>query len=187
MHKQNLIIYEYNELFNILLELEDKLSFKIIKADSASINSEILKKYENYLILSKKNIHHLENCITIEKLPCKLTSLVEKLNIKYLRNKYNQQSNIRINNFFLDLNSRTLFSNEKKLSLTEKETEIIKFLFFSNKPIKISELQFQVWGHKKILETHTVETHIYRLRKKIQSSFNENDFIRSNKLGYFIK
>ena len=54
MHKQNLIIYEYNELFNILLELEDKLSFKIIKADSASINSEILKKYENYLILSKK-------------------------------------------------------------------------------------------------------------------------------------
>ena len=73
------------------------------------------------------------------------------------------------------------------MSLTEKETEIIKFLFFSNKPIKISELQFQVWGHKKILETHTVETHIYRLRKKIQSSFNENDFIRSNKLGYFIK
>ena len=57
MHKQNLIIYEYNELFNILLELEDKLSFKIIKADSASINSEILKKYENYLILSKKNIN----------------------------------------------------------------------------------------------------------------------------------
>ena len=71
--------------------------------------------------------------------------------------------------------------------MTERETNIITFLNNAKKPIKISKLQAEVWGHNSKLETHTVETHIYRLRKKINQSFNDNNFITSSKQGYSIK
>ena len=73
------------------------------------------------------------------------------------------------------------------LSLTEKETKILNFLNNSKKPITISNLQSEVWGHKLKLETHTVETHVYRLRKKVEKKFNDKSFIISLKNGYKIK
>ena len=73
------------------------------------------------------------------------------------------------------------------LDLTEKEVHIISFLIDSNKPVNISKLQSEVWGHSSKLDTHTVETHIYRLRKKISSKFKDDDFIHSTKSGYSIK
>ena len=73
------------------------------------------------------------------------------------------------------------------IDLTEKEVNIIIFLKDSKKPVKISQLQSEVWGHNSKLETHTVETHIYRLRKKLSDTFKDDDFIKSSKLGYIIK
>ena len=75
----------------------------------------------------------------------------------------------------------------KLIKLTEKECEVIIYLSESNKTISIENLQLNVWGHQSQLETHTVETHIYRLRKKISENFNDNDFISSEKNGYKIK
>ena len=77
--------------------------------------------------------------------------------------------------------------NNKILSLTEKELKIINFLSSSNKNITINELQSNVWGHKSKLETHTVETHVYRLRKKVEKKFNDRLFIMSVKNGYKIQ
>ena len=71
--------------------------------------------------------------------------------------------------------------------MTEKETKIIKFLKSSKKPVTIMELQKKVWGYKSDLETHTVETHVYRLRKKMLDRFKDRDFITSFKNGYIIK
>ena len=71
--------------------------------------------------------------------------------------------------------------------MTEKEADIIIFLKNSKKPVSIDELQTHVWGHSSKLDTHTVETHIYRLRKKISKKFNNNKFIISTKEGYNIK
>ena len=73
------------------------------------------------------------------------------------------------------------------LKLTEKEINIIKFLSKSNKPVSVNELQNKVWSYQSDIETHTVETHIYRLRKKILKTFNDNKFIISKKNGYQIK
>ena len=73
------------------------------------------------------------------------------------------------------------------LDLTEREANIIVFLNNSKKPVKISKLQTEVWGHNSKLETHTVETHIYRLRKKINDVFEDKNFIKSSKFGYIIK
>ena len=70
--------------------------------------------------------------------------------------------------------------------LTEKEAKIIDFLNNSNDAVTVQLLQKNVWGHKSKLDTHTVETHIYRLRKKILTMFNDNNFIKSKKSGYYI-
>jgi len=74
-----------------------------------------------------------------------------------------------------------------KLKLTEKEINTIKYLSNSNQPVGIDELQKMVWSYQSDIETHTVETHIYRLRKKILNTFNDNEFIVSKKNGYQIK
>ena len=80
-----------------------------------------------------------------------------------------------------------MFDDKNELNLTEKEADIIIYLKKSEKSISIDELQTKVWGHSSKLDTHTVETHIYRLRKKISNKFNNHDFIKSTKLGYNIK
>ena len=87
----------------------------------------------------------------------------------------------------MNLNSRKIYNDNNELDLTEKEAEIIIFLKKSQKPVTINKLQIEVWGHSSKLETHTVETHIYRLRKKIADVFNNSDFIKSTKSGYVIK
>ena len=79
-----------------------------------------------------------------------------------------------------------MFKENKVLSLTEKEALIISFLNNAKNAASIKELQKNVWGYKSKLETHTVETHVYRLRKKILKTFDDNNFIKSLKLGYKI-
>ena len=86
--------------------------------------------------------------------------------------------------YYFDLNDRTIFKKEKKVKLTEKELQLILYLDFKKVPQNIIKLQNEIWGYNKELETHTVETHIYRLRKKIQKEFNDEQFIKSNKKGY---
>ena len=87
----------------------------------------------------------------------------------------------------MDLNSRTISIENKSLKLTEREMEIILFLNDCKTPQKINDLQNKVWSYSSELETHTVETHIYRLRKKISNSFQDEHFIISTDNGYFIE
>ena len=80
-----------------------------------------------------------------------------------------------------------MFINENRLKLTEKEINTITYLSKSNKPVSIDELQEKVWSYQSDMETHTVETHIYRLRKKILDKFDDRELIISEKDGYQIK
>ena len=95
-------------------------------------------------------------------------------------------SDIIIGAYKIDLNSRLIYRDNLSLKLTEKEINSILFLSKNKKPVSIKELQLNVWGHKSQLETHTVETHIYRLRKKIFKIFNDKNFIFSGTNGYEI-
>ena len=83
-------------------------------------------------------------------------------------------------------NSRILKKSDHELKLTEREIDTIIFLKNENKPVKVDVLQKKVWKYAEDLETHTVETHIYRLRKKIKDTFNDDTFIQSKKDGYII-
>jgi len=187
MNNQILIIYDFPILFDILNEIKTNLNFKLLNVSKSEFSKTKYNKFENFLIISKKKILKLENQILIDSFPIKITKIIETINIKFLKNKFNQQSEIDIGLYSLNLNSRKIYNDNNELDLTEKEAEIIIFLKKSQKPVTINKLQIEVWGHSSKLETHTVETHIYRLRKKIADVFNNSDFIKSTKSGYVIK
>jgi len=184
MNNENLVIYDFEILYEILNEISDHLNFKL--TNIKKITDLDLDAQNNYLILSDKKIKDIENQIVINNFPIDIVKLIENINIKFLKKKYSQQSEIDLGVYKLNLNSRKIFNNEKSLNLTEREANIIVFLNNSKNPVKISKLQTEVWGHNSKLETHTVETHIYRLRKKINNIFEDKNFIKSSKSGYII-
>tara|TARA_B100000029_G_scaffold366027_1_gene359392 strand:+ start:123 stop:695 length:573 start_codon:yes stop_codon:yes gene_type:complete len=190
MIKQSLIIYNLPVLFNILNEIKENLKFdlyNIIESDKLSLVNK--KDYGNYLILTdlKNKISNINNQLIIEDFPININSIVEKTNIGLLKQRFNDQSEIILGNYKVDINSREIFNKYKRLKLTEKEIDIILFLQSAKNNKTVENLQKEVWGHNSSLETHTVETHIYRLRKKINSTFKDENFIISTKNGYKIK
>ena len=184
---QNLIIYKFTSLYHILEELGLDLNFRIISVDSKISLNEKLKNLKNYIIISNKKYPDLDNQFVLEKIPINIFRLIEKINIEFLKIQFNSQSHIKLNNYTIDLNSREMFIESTKLKLTEKEINTITYLSKSIKPVSIDELQEKVWSYQSDIETHTVETHVYRLRKKISNTFNDNEFIVSKKNGYQIK
>tara|TARA_X000000950_G_scaffold276832_1_gene365357 strand:+ start:481 stop:1044 length:564 start_codon:yes stop_codon:yes gene_type:complete len=183
---QYLIIYRLSPLYHTLKELENDLNIKILEAtDEKSLNN-VVSNLQNYLIITSKKISAKNDYIKLDKLPIKLSKLLENLNIKFLKIKFNDQSKIKIKNYLINLNSREIYSNNINLKLTEKEINTIIYLFNKKKPVSIQELQINVWGYRSGMETHTVETHIYRLRKKILKTFNDENLLLSKKNGYQI-
>ena len=191
---QSVFIINFDSLYEFLDEIKENLFFKIIKFE----NEENFKKnidldIVNYLIISKTD-HKLllnnnitdKNLLVFNDLPLSLKKLIELINIKLIKLKFNQQSKTIIKGYELNLNSKFFSKDRLKLKLTEKEIEII--LYLNNKKIKhnVADLQKNIWGYSADMETHTVETHIYRLRKKIGDLFNDEKFILSHKNGYFI-
>jgi len=191
---QNVFIINFNSLYEILDEIKENLSFKIIKFEN---EEDFEKKFDldrlDYLVISKTDRKPLLNINITDKnflgfndLPLSFKKLIELINIKLIKLKFNQQSKITIKGYELNLNSKFFSKGSLKLKLTEKEIEII--LYLNDKKIKhnVADLQKNIWSYSADMETHTVETHIYRLRKKISDLFKDEKFILSHKNGYFI-
>ena len=190
---QNVFIINFNSLYEILNEIKENLSFTIIKINN---EEDFKKKFDlsrlDHLVISKTDYKLLQNnnitnqnLLEFNDLPLSLKKLLELINIKLIKLKFNQQSKITIKDYELNLNSKFLSKDNLKLKLTEKEIEII--LYLNDKKIKnVADLQKNIWSYSADMETHTVETHIYRLRKKISDLFKDEKFILSHKNGYFI-
>lgn len=187
MSIQNLIIYQFNSFYKILKEIEKELRLNVIEVLDYKTLKITTNGLDSYLIISKKNDPKITGQLTIEKFPIKILKAIEKINIEFLKKKFNDQSHIQINNYKINLNSRQIILKNKNLKLTEKEVNTIIYLFNSQNPVSPAELQKNVWGYQSDLETHTVETHIYRLRKKFLEFFDDNKFILSIKNGYKIE
>ena len=194
MIKQNVFIINYNPLYEILDEIKENLSFNIIKFENEedfikvsnleAINSLIISKTEKTL-LTKKKISE-KNFLSFTNFPLPLNKLLELINIQLIKLKFNYKSKINIKDYELNLNSKFISKNDLSLKLTEKEIEIILYLNEKKTKHDVLHLQKNIWGYSPDMETHTVETHIYRLRKKIGSKFKDEQFILSHKNGYFI-
>ena len=167
MSKQNLIIiYKFKSLYNILEELSLDLNYNVVFAsDVDALNSKVAN-LKSYLIISSKIYLNISNQIILNNTPINILKLVEKINTEFLKIQFYNQSEIKLSNYILDLNSRELTWKNIKIRLTEKETNTIIYLSKSQRSVTVGELQKKVWSYKSDIETHTVETHIYRLRKK---------------------
>ena len=215
MFKQNINIVGIPTLNDILEEMNNILSFKTTNFNNIDdflnlVDVEGKNKSNIHLItplinkdffvkkklLNKKNIFFfcqkniqvdIDTDYNILRYPMDIHVLIEKINIQLIKNKYNFQSKLKVKNYFIDLNSRTISNNNNALKLTEREIDIIFFLNENKDPQKINDLQNKVWRYSSDLETHTVETHIYRLRKKMYDYFKDKKFIISTDKGYFIE
>ena len=191
---QNVFIINFNSLYEILDEIKENLSFKITKIEN---EEDFEKKFDldklDHLVISKTD-HKLllnnnltdKNFLDFNDLPLSFKKLLELINIKLIKLKFNQQSKIIIKGYDLNLNSKFFSKGYLKLKLTEKEIEIILYLNDNTIKQNVADLQKNIWGYAANMETHTVETHIYRLRKKISDLFKDEKFILSHKNGYFI-
>ncbi len=187
MTNQILIIYKFTELYHIFEELSLDLNFTITFVENEKSLNKKLENFNNYLIISNKKNLNIGNQFVLDNTPINIFKLVEKINIEFLKIQFNSQSEVTVNNYIINLNSREMLANNIKIKLTEKEINTITYLSKSEKPVSINELQEKVWSYQSDIETHTVETHIYRLRKKILDTFNDKNFIISEKNGYQIK
>ena len=198
MFKQSVSLVEFPNLYNILFEIDNLFSFKIFNYANSKqflqeiesnnvecINSTIIVNKKNQLLLSNNKINN-NNILLLNKLPLKIEKIFDEINIQLIKQKYNFHSKLNIKDYTLNFNTRIISDQKKELKLTEREIDIILFLKNKNTPQSVSMLQNKVWGYSFDLETHTVETHIYRLRKKIKDKFNDENFIISEDEGYQI-
>ena len=186
------ISVEYFENINQIKEFKNNSSKKVLLTEV--IYFEELNKLKSFIknpiiFLKKKNtsdkkLKDVKNQVT---LPTNLNFLVEKCKILYLKYEFSTKSNIQIKDYILNINSRIIHKNRKKLKLTERENNFLLYLYNSSKSQKISTILKTVWGYSSNIETHTVETHVHRLRKKFENKFNDNSLIRIDKDGYYIR
>ena len=198
MSKQVVNFVQLTVLHNILNEIKNLLSFDI---QNYPTEEEFLKDLNKNNSLSKSTIItnsnvkfkaasvniDKRNILVFDNFPIQLNKLIDKINIQLIKQKYDYQSKIRIKDYNLNFNSRIISKNSNELKLTEREIDIILFLKNQTEPKTIDILQKEIWHYSSDLETHTVETHIYRLRKKIKDKFNDENFIISSKNGYIVK
>lgn len=194
MFKQKIFLVNFDSLYEIFNEIKENLSFEIknFKNETDLIKAINLEK-SFFLILLKSDQNLLQsenvsnkNILYINNLPMNIDKIIETINIKWIKLKFNHQSKVNIKSYELNLNSKILSKKNIFLKLTEKEIEIILYLNSDSVKKNVLNLQKKIWGYSSNIETHTVETHIYRLRKKINEKFKDNEFILSDKNGYFI-
>ena len=206
--KPNILCLITNEFSNSLIELKEHLSFEVIIFDQQN-NAKITNNYELVIIdenvvetLPKELIKGLDSKDKILLSNSKDTSkinFIEKIqlpfNISQLNNsvkkiitskKFAQNSSIRIKNYILDKNEKKLRKDNVSVTITEKEVQLVELLFNSKKPLIKKKILNVVWNYSTEADTHTVETHIYRLRKKILENFDDDSFILNTKEGYII-
>jgi len=120
------------------------------------------------------------------KMPFTIFDFKKKITSAIAKNEFKKNSLINLKGYIIDKNERKIKKNNLELQLSEKEVDFL-IVFSENKnPIKRNLVLKKVWNYSQETETHTVETHIHRLRKKIFSKFGDSDFIKNNKKGYYI-
>jgi hypothetical protein len=194
MIKQNIFIINFDSLYEILDEIKDNLSFNIVKFKNIEDFLKTVNSNPNNLLIAprlnersllNKGLNN-KNILCFEDLPLSINKVIEFINIQLIKLRFNHQSKINIKQYELNINSKFFSKGPVNLKLTEKEIEIILYLNDSKKKHDVLDLQKNIWEYSAEMETHTVETHIYRLRKKISDKFNDENFILSDKNGYFI-
>ena len=170
----------FNSIAGVIVDEDVLANFK---------NSNLLDEIKNKPILliqtSKKEVSEYFFSETLF-LPISLFEMKNKINNNIAAFKFSLNSSIKIKEYILNKNEKKLFKSNFFISLTEREVQLIELLYKEKNSISKSYILKKIWKYSDIADTHTVETHIYRLRKKIYSKFNDNSFIINSGDGYTI-
>ena len=189
--KMNILFFE--NLSDYLKNIKDNVIKNIVVTHLSNFESieQSNFKIDNpifYLNKKKNNINIKTKFQRYELIyyPFNLKNFIEKINLTYIKSKFAINSKVQLLNYTINLNTREIITGQNKLKLTEREKDFLLFLKNSKKPQTIKNILESVWGYSERMETHTIETHVHRLRKKFLNSFNDNNFIKNNKEGYYI-
>jgi len=128
----------------------------------------------------------ISKCDAVVQLPTTLKEINNTLENIFAKKKFLKNSSIKVKNYLLDKNEKKLIKNSNSIILTEKEVHLIELLLNNSKPLSKDDILSSVWNYSAEADTHTVETHIYRLRKKINQKFMDEEFILNSKDGYHL-
>jgi hypothetical protein len=206
MHQLNVIIIGPTSFISTLIELKSFLKFNIYEEFSSYVkkakNGDIVIFYKDFLtskeeldLINKKKLikilatnknDEIKNYDGILKIPTTLNEINALIEKVASQKTFIKNSSIKIKDYFLDKNERILKKGNNFLVLTEKEIQLLELFLVNKKPVTKNIILSLVWNYSNDADTHTVETHIYRLRKKISDKFLDSKFILNNKEGYFI-
>ena len=181
--------YEDLDLCLIEAERENQLVVFFIKEVNKKFISKIktinfplilITDYSIKKIILPGALHEILN------LPFKILELKKKITFLTARNEFRKNSLIHLNGYLIDKNERKIKKNNLELQLSEKEIDFLVLFSQNKQPITRNIVLKKVWNYSPDSETHTVETHIHRLRKKILNKFNDSDFVKNNNNGYYI-
>ena len=200
MHKLNVRILGPSSFISTLNELKIFLKFNPL-LDNSDENFDIIlfhvdvlenKKQKAYInssnsikICARARKEHLDDFDISLELPTTLAEINATIGNAAAKKKFNLNSSIEIKSYLLNKNEKKLSKENQSIILTEKEIQLIKLFLNTKKPISKDNILSSVWNYSSDADTHTVETHIYRLRKKISDKFMDEKFILNNKDGYY--
>jgi DNA-binding response OmpR family regulator len=170
-----------DSLVRIIFAEEMQLS-KIKKLFSDNIPTVFMLNNKNFLIKNKLRLLNFHISLI---LPIEILSLKEILNILLTKYNFFKKSKIIIKGYEINSNQRLIIKKGKKAKLTEKELELILVLN-KNNGLDKSFLLRNIWNHNSDLESHAFETHLHRLRKKINNIFEDNKFIIEENSRYYL-
>ncbi len=202
---QNFVLKKiFRELILILNDEIDDIKFVIFNQSDKVINSahyfisdqesitqlidkDISKKITKIFLISNKPLDIQTNIeIIYYDLPLKFLNFIEYI-INDLRQNFNKQSKIMsLNNLSYDKSARKIFNAKISLFLTEKENEIFYFLLESESSVSKKVLLKNIWKYNEGIDTHTLETHIYSLRKKLEKKLEIKNILEHKESGYFL-
>jgi len=165
--------------YEVLIFHEDGLKSNFLE--------KLLKDSEKIKILASNNIVKRKDYFNdIISLPVKISDLNQIVENSVIKKNFNKNSSILIKQYKLDKNEKKLIKDKNYILLTEKEIQLLELFLDNKEPISKNKILKEVWKYSTSADTHTVETHIYRLRKKIKSKFLDGNFILNNKDGYLL-
>ena len=201
MHKLNVLIFGPSSFISTLDELKPFLKFNPI-SDNINVDhdlilihheiindkskKDLIKSFDSIKIYASKKKNILDNYDAHLELPTNLkeiNAIVENIAAKA---KFVKNSTIKVKNYTLNKNEKKLYTQNNFIILTEKEIELLQLFLEKKRPISKDNILSTVWNYSVDADTHTVETHIYRLRKKINEKFMDEKFILNNKEGYYL-
>ena len=201
MHDLNVLILGPKLFISSLNELKNFLKFKLLVENLNNNYSIILfhvdalkdhkqkkliENSKNLKVCASKKVNILNKYDAVLELPATLKDINNLIETTVAKKQFNKNSSIEIKNYLLDKNERKLSKFEDFIILTEKEIQLLELFLNYKKPISKNDILSMVWNYSSDADTHTVETHIYRLRKKIKQKFSDENFIISTKNGYLI-